>query len=59
MKYILIYTFNVFFSNSNTLVKTFETLEEVENFLNKKSINKEDIIYMGENKPLDYKIVLS
>ncbi len=56
-KYLLIYNW-VELLSKGVITKTFDTIEEVEEYINKNNIQKDRIEYLGEYKPLKYKIVL-
>jgi len=53
MKYILIYT-----QGFCCCVERFKNIQELEKYINKNFIDKKQIKYFGEYKPLKYKITL-
>ena len=56
MKYILIYKAeNVW---ATCIKREFETFEEIKQYIDKCGVNINNIVYLGENKPLEYKITL-
>lgn len=55
-KYILIYNQN-FLTTFASCIK-FQTIEELNAYVNKYYINKKSIIYLGEYIPLKYEIVV-
>lgn len=55
-KYILIYNQN-FLTGFTNCIK-FQTIEELNAYINKYYINKKNIIYLGEYIPLKYKIIV-
>ena len=57
LKYILIYKKFDFFT-TNYITAKFPTIEDLEMYLDTENVIKNDIVYLGEYKPLKYKINL-